>query len=198
MRILRFTPILLALMLTIVYSSSVRAQLNSESTRSNVQASSDSGGGEHDFDFEFGSWKAHLRRLLRPLTGSSTWVEYDGTSVLRKVWDGKANLGEFDVANATGHIEGLSLRLYNRESRQWNIYWSGKNDGAVGVPMIGQFKNGRGEFFDQEMFQGRAIVVRFIFSDITESSFRLEQAFSPDGGKTWEPNWVVNFTRQSS
>ena len=154
--------------------------------------------GQHDFDFEFGSWKAHIRRLLRPLTGSNTWVDLEGTSILRKVWDGRANLGELEVSNATTHLEGLSLRLYNPDSHQWNIYWSNSKDATLGPPMIGQFKNGRGEFFDQELFQGVAIYVRFIFSDIGPTSFRLEQAFSGDGGKTWETNWIATFVRVKS
>jgi hypothetical protein len=148
-----------------------------------------------DFDFEIGTWKAHLSRLQNPLTGSTTWTEYEGTSVVRKVWDGRANLGEIDISGPSGHIEGLSLRLYNPQSRQWNIHWASSRDGALGAAMVGEFKNGRGEFFNQEMFDGRAIFVRFIFSDITATSFRLEQAFSADGGKTWEANWIAKFTR---
>ena len=152
--------------------------------------------GRHDFDFEIGAWKAHLKRLLHPLTGSDQWVEYDGTSIVRKVWDGRANLGEFEVDSPTMHLEGLSLRLYNPKSRQWNISWANRNDGSLTTPMIGQFRNGQGEFFDQEFFQDKAIYVRFLFSEITAASFRLEQAFSGDGGKTWEPNWIVTFRRQ--
>ncbi|HKD15091.1 MAG TPA: hypothetical protein VKD65_02600 [Candidatus Angelobacter sp.] len=152
--------------------------------------------GQHDFDFEFGSWKAHIKRLLRPLTGSNEWVDLDGTSIVRRVWDGRANLGELEVTNPTTHLEGLSLRLYSPQSRQWSIYWSNSRDGSLGTAMVGQFKNGRGEFFDQETFQGAAIYVRFIFSDITPTSFRLEQAFSADGGKTWEPNWIATFSRE--
>ena len=160
-------------------------------------ASADAQGGQHDFDFEFGSWKAHLRRLVHPLTGSNTWVEYDGTSVVRRVWDGRANLGEFEVDSPTMHLEGLSLRLYNPRTHQWSISWASSSDGNLTTPLAGEFKDGRGQFFDQELFHGRAIYVRFIFSDITHNSFRLEQSFSADGGKTWEPNWIVNFTRES-
>ena len=151
--------------------------------------------GQHDFDFEFGSWNVRIRRLLKPLTGSNTWVDLEGTSIVRKVWDGRANLGELEVQNATTHLEGLSLRLYNPQTRQWNIHWANANDGSLGTAMIGQFTNGRGEFFNQELFQGTAVYVRFVFSDITPASFRLEQAFSADGGKTWEPNWIATFTR---
>jgi hypothetical protein len=129
------------------------------------------------------------------LTGSTTWVEYDGTSVVRKVWNGRANLGELEVDGPAGHIEGLSMRLYNPQSRQWNINWANSNDGTLGQAMVGDFKNGRGEFFDQESLNGRGIYVRFIFSGITPHSFRLEQAFSDDGGKTWEANWIATFAR---
>jgi hypothetical protein len=153
---------------------------------------------QHDFDFEFGSWKAHLRRLLHPLSGSNEWVDYDGTSVVRKVWNGAANLGEFNVAGKSGHVEGMSLRLYNPESQKWSIYWANRKDGSLGVPpMVGDFHDGRGEFQDEETFNGRSVRVRFIFSDITPTSFRLEQAFSPDAGKTWEANWKVTFTKDS-
>lgn len=151
--------------------------------------------GQNDFDFEIGTWKAHLSRLLNPLTGSTTWTEYEGTSVVRKVWDGRANLGELEIDGPSGHIEGLSLRLFNPQSRQWNILWANSKDGMIGPAMVGGFKNGRGEFYNQETLDGRAIFVRFVFSDITATSFRLEQAFSNDGGKTWEVNWIAKFTR---
>jgi len=152
--------------------------------------------GQHDFDFEFGRWKVHIRRLLHPLTGPEEWTDLEGTSVVRKVWEGRANLGELEVSGPTTRIEGLSLRLYNPQSRQWSIYWANSREGSLGTPMTGGFGNGRGEFFDQESFQGVAIYVRFVFSDIAATSFRLEQAFSADGGKTWEPNWIANFSRQ--
>ncbi len=151
--------------------------------------------GQHDFDFEIGTWKSHLSRLLHPLTGSTTWVEYEGTSVVRKVWNGRANLVEFEVDGPAGHIEGLSLRLYNPQSHQWSLNYANSNGGAMSQPTIGEFKNGRGEFFDQEPFNGRTILVRFVISDITPNSCRFEQAFSDDGGKTWEVNWITTDTR---
>ena len=151
--------------------------------------------GQRDFDFEIGSWRAHLKRRLHPLAGSDEWAEYDGTSVVRKVWDGRANLGEFNVANAPMHLQGLTLRLYNPSSHQWSIYWGNSRDGSLTTPMVGAWSNGRGFFYDQELFEGRAIFVRFIFSDVAPDSFRLEQAFSQDGGVTWEANWIATFTR---
>jgi hypothetical protein len=151
--------------------------------------------GQHDFDFEIGTWKTRLSRLLRPLTGSTTWVEYQGTSVVRKVWDGRANLLELEVDGPAGHIEGLSLRLYDPESRRWSLNFSNSKSGTLSPPAVGAFTNGRGEFFSQETLDGRAILVRFVISDVTRDSARFEQAFSGDGGRTWEVNWVATDTR---
>ncbi len=151
--------------------------------------------GQSGFDWEIGAWKTHLKRRLRPLTGSKEWVEYEGTSVVRKVWNGRANLLELDVRGPAGHIEGLSLRLYNPESRQWGLNFSNSAGGTLSPPTIGGFENGRGEFYAQETLDGRAIFVRFIISDITRDSARFEQAFSDDGGSTWEVNWIATDTR---
>jgi hypothetical protein len=151
--------------------------------------------GGHDFDFNIGTWKTHVSRLLHPLTGSNTWVEYDGISVVRKVWNARATLFELEVDGPAGHIEGVGLRLYNAQSDQWSLNWANSHDGNMNPPMIGEFKNGRGEFFDQETFNGKAIYARNSFSDITPDSSRFEQAFSDDGGKTWETNWIMTFTR---
>ena len=153
--------------------------------------------GQHDFDFEFGSWDVQLRRLVNPLSGSNEWVECTGLSTVRKVWDGRANLGELEVDCPGAHIQGLSFRLYQPASRQWHIRWVTSADGELGPPMIGGFDaGGRGEFYNQEIFRGRAIYVRFIFSDIARDSFRIEQAFSADGGRNWETNWITTFTRR--
>jgi hypothetical protein len=150
----------------------------------------------HDFDFEFGTWKTHLTRRLHPLTGSTTWVKYEGTTVVRKVWNGRANLVELEVDGPAGHIQALSLRLYNPETRQWSLNFASSAGGTMSPPTIGGFKNGRGEFFDEETLDGRPILVRFVISDITATSCRFEQAFSADGGKTWEVNWIAIDTKE--
>jgi hypothetical protein len=160
-----------------------------------VQRSSKVRDGQHDFDFEIGTWKTHLRRLLRPLTGSTEWVEYEGTTVVRKVWDGRANLVELVADGPAGHFEGLNLRLYNPESGQWSLNFASSRSGTLSIPTIGEFKNGRGEFYSGETLNGRAILVRFVISDITPNSCRFEQSFSDDGGKTWEVNWIATDTR---
>lgn len=151
--------------------------------------------GSRDFEFAIGTWHTHLKRLQRPLTGSTTWIEYDGTSVIRKVWDGRANLVELDVTGPGGRIVGLSLRLYNPESRQWSLNFANASVGTMSVPTVGEFRNGRGEFYDQESFNGKMILIRNVFTDITPASYRFEQSFSDDGGKTWELNWVAVDTR---
>ena len=151
--------------------------------------------GQRDFDFEIGTWKTHVKRPLRPLTGSTTWVEMDGTTVVRKVLNGRANLVELVADGPAGHFEGLNLRLYNPQSHQCSLNFSNASDGTLSQPTIGQFKDGRGEFFDQETLNGRAIFVRFVISDITATSCHFEQAYSDDGGKTWEVNWIATDTR---
>ena len=152
--------------------------------------------GEHDFDFEIGNWKTHISRLGRPLSGDTTWLEYEGTSVVKPVWNGRANLVELEVDGPGGrHIQGLSLRLYNPQSRQWSLNFVNAAVGSVSVPTVGEFKNGRGEFFDWEEYNGRMILVRNVWKDITPTSCRFEQSYSGDGGKTWELNWVATDTR---
>lgn len=173
----------------------VFAQSSSQQSKTTVAQTSKARDGQHDFDFHIGTWKTHLKRRLRPLTGSNVWVEYEGTTVVRKVWNGRANLVELVADGAAGHFEGLSLRLYNPESRQWSLNFSNSAVGTLSVPTIGEFKNGRGEFFNQETLNGRAILVRFVISDITTNSCRFEQSFSDDGGKTWEVNWIAIDTR---
>jgi len=114
------------------------------------------------------------------------------------VWGGRANLVELEVDGPAGHIQALSLRLYNPESRQWSLNFSNSAGGTMAVPTIGEFKAGRGEFYDQETLNGRAILVRFVILDITPTSCRFEQSFSDDGGKTWELNWVATDRRAGS
>jgi hypothetical protein len=168
--------------------------LPAQSTPPGPKSSNDRDG-QRDFDFHIGSWRTHLRRLARPLTGSTTWVEYEGTTVVRKVWDGRANLLELNVRGPSGQIEGLSLRLYNPDARQWSVHFANSRTGMMSPPTIGEFRNGRGEFFNQETLNGRAIFVRFIISEITATSCHFEQSYSDDGGKTWEANWIATDTR---
>jgi Raf kinase inhibitor-like YbhB/YbcL family protein len=151
--------------------------------------------GSRDFDFHIGSWRTRVRRLVAPLTGSNEWFEMNGTTTVRKVWDGRANLVELEAETPKGPFRGLSLRLYHPESGQWSLHFANAADGEMAQPTVGQFKDGRGEFYDQETYRGRAIFVRFVISGITPTSAHFEQAFSDDGGKTWEVNWIADDTR---
>ena len=151
--------------------------------------------GQHDFDFEIGTWRTHLRRRAKPLTGSNEWFEMEGITTVRKVWNGRANLVELVADGAGRHIEALSLRLYNPEARQWTLNFANAASGELAQPTVGEFRNGRGEFYSQETYNGRTILVRFVISDIKADSVRFEQAFSDDYGKTWEVNWIATDTR---
>ena len=153
------------------------------------------GDGSRDFDFEIGTWKTHVDRLKGPLTGSTEWTTLDGITTVRKVWGGRANLVELAADGPAGHFEGLSLRLYNPATGQWSLNFASSRGGTLSPPTIGRFTNGRGEFYSQESLDGRAIFVRFVITVITRDSCRFEQAFSDDGGKTWEVNWVATDTR---
>jgi hypothetical protein len=165
---------------------------NSTARASTADAERD---GQHDFDFEIGTWKTHVKLLRRPLSGSSEWVEFEGTSVVRKIWDGRANLVELDVSGPTGRLEGLSLRLYNPKTRQWSLNYANSRVGTITPPVIGGFKNGRGEFYGQESLDGRPVFVRFIIECSSRDLCHFEQAFSADGGKSWEVNWIATDTR---
>ena len=154
-------------------------------------------GDSHDFDFNFGVWKTHVSRLVHPLGGSSTWAEYEGTSVVTKIWGGRANILELEVDGPAGHIDGAGLRLYNPQSGQWSLNWTSSSNGQLQPVMHGQFLGGRGEFFDHEVVDGKNVLLRNTFSDIAPDFSRFVQAYSSDGGRTWEANWIMTFARTS-
>ncbi len=154
-----------------------------------------SSGDEHDFDFDLGTWKTHSTRLLHPLTGSKDWVEMDGTSVVKKVWGGRANLAEYSADGTGGHVELMALRWFNPTTREWNIDFATPKVGTLGVPGVGIFKNGRVDFYDYEPINGRSVLVRFSMWKTALNTAQSEQAFSDDGGKTWEVNWINRYTR---
>jgi hypothetical protein len=154
--------------------------------------------GQHDFDFHFGSWKTHIKLLLHPLSGSVTWVELDGTATVRKIWDGRASLEELEDGEGTTHFQGLTLLLYNPQSHQWSQSFANISNGTLGAtPLIGEFKDGRGEFFGQDTVNGRTVQVRFVWSNITANSCHIERSFSEDGGRSWEPNFSADLTRRA-
>lgn len=151
--------------------------------------------GQRDFDPNHGRWHTRLRRLDAPLTGSNRWLEYEGTSVVRPLLGGDANIVELDVSGPAGRIEGILLRLYDRQARQWTMHYASRRSGQLAAPLIGEFRDGRGEFVAQETYAGRAILVRFVISGIATDTATFEQFFSADGGRTWELNWHAVDTR---
>lgn len=149
--------------------------------------------GSHDFDWDMGLWKTHQKRRLNPLSGSNTWVEYQGTDAVHRIWDG-ANSGTIEADGTAGHLEIFTIRLYDVTAHQWSIYFATPG-GGMSQPAVGEFINGRADFYDHEMYKGKYILLRFSVSDITPNSCHFEQAFSEDGGKTWEINFIVDETR---
>lgn len=155
--------------------------------------------GRHDFDWEIGTWHTDMRRLRHPLSGSSEWLSYTGTTVVREVWAGKANLVELNVDGPAGHLQALSLRLFDPKSNQWSLNFANAAGGGVSVPApVGEFRSGRGEFYDQERFGERTVLVRFVISEVTARSAHFEQSFSADGGRSWETNWIATDTRMGN
>jgi hypothetical protein len=151
----------------------------------------------HDFDFESGKWTIDVRRLEHPLSGSKRWAHpccYQ--HIVHTLWPG-ASLAQLLAQRPSPHFTGLMMRLYNAKAHEWSVYWSQADEGAFDPPLVGQFKYGRGVFVGHDTFNGRSILVRVVYSDITPTSFRTVQSFSPDGGKTWEPNLIQLFTRVS-
>ena len=183
-------------LLCVLFSASHALTAQQNSPSHSAQHNSVQRDGQHDFDFELGTWKIHLKRLKKPLTGSSEWIEFDGTSETRKVWEGRSQLEEFETDGPAGHIEGLTLRLYNPQTRQWSLYWANSKQGTMGgPPNVGEFRDGVGNFYAQDTFDGRVILIKYEWSKITPSSAHFEQSFSDDGGKTWEVNWITDQVR---
>jgi hypothetical protein len=152
--------------------------------------------GQRDLDFNLGSWRARIQILHTSLTGPGTWVELNGTAVVRNVWGGRAQLEEIEADGSTGHLEALVLLLYDPQSHQWSKSFANSTDGQLGQAMIGEFSNGHGEFLDQESFHGRIALMRADWSDITANSQHFQESFSYDEGKTWQPYFIATFTRQ--
>jgi hypothetical protein len=149
--------------------------------------------GQQDFDWEIGTWETEVRLLLNPLSGKPPeWVEYKGTSVVRPLLWGRANFVELSVAGSAGKIEGGSLRLFNPQSKQWSLNYANLRNGMLTSPVYGGFDaSGTGTFYGQDMVDGRAIWVRFVITRPSKSEAHFEQAYSTDGGVSWEANWIA-------
>jgi hypothetical protein len=154
--------------------------------------------GLHDFDARVGTWTAHHRRLKERLAGSREWIEFDGTQTFWQVLEGYGNVDDntFEVPGGAAY-RGVTLRAYDPKTGEWAIWWlDGRTPfGSLEPPVKGRFLNGVGTFYADDTLRGKPIRVRFIWSGITPTAAHWEQAFSPDGGKTWETNWITDFRK---
>jgi hypothetical protein len=170
------------------------APQNPEAVKTSAQQNSTERDGQYDFAPLLGDWKYHLKRRVHPLTGSNTWIDLYGTGVCYPLWNRRAALDTIEVDGPTGHIEGLTLRIYNPESHEWRLYWANSRIGVMDPPQIGKFTDGRGEFYAQDTVNGKTILIRFVWTNTTTDTPHFEQSFSDDAGKTWEVNWITDQT----
>jgi hypothetical protein len=175
--------------------SEEHAAVSPAGSGSGPEAGTVAGAGAHGFDFQTGRWKAHNRRLRARLKGSTEWDEFEATVVARPILGGQGNEDEYRTSYAGGFV-GMTFRLFNPATRQWSIYWADSRRGVLDPPVIGSFTGDTGTFEGTDAFEGRPIRVRFIWSRVSTAAPRWEQAFSEDGGKTWETNWIMDFTRE--
>lgn len=168
------------------------AQVRAQEPKPGAPAVSEKG--SRDFDFELGRWRIHIRQARSAVRAATTWDRFDGSTVNCRLWDGAA-IQKWEADGPAGHIEGLTLRIYDRQSRQWNLYAADRSGGALGPAVVGEFSSGRGVFVDQEPMNGRLVLVRSVWSDITPNSVHFEAHVSDDAGKTWRLVLITDQTR---
>ena len=151
-------------------------------------------GPEHDFDFNMGRWATRIRAVLNPLSAPGAWSNVSGTHAVYRVWDDWANIGQLEADGPGGHVEDLALRLYDRKTQQWWVYFANSRAGTLDPPMVGEFKDGVGTFIGTDEIDGKAVLTRNVWSGITSKSCRQDWAISTDGGKTWMPTWTSTDT----
>ena len=185
--------LLFSALIVIPCSTLVFAQTSAEAAKAGPPTASVDHDGQHDFDSLAGTWKGHTKYIAHPFAGSDTWIEFDGTEIFQKLWDG-AMLELSERAGANGPV-GLMLYTYNPQSHQWSVYFANSKDGKVGLPNVGEFRNGRGEFFVQDTLNGKSLLNRYVWSQIASSSPHFEESWSSDGGRTWELVRIVDLAR---
>lgn len=151
-----------------------------------------SAGGQDDFDWEIGTWRTSVQVLADPLSDSEDeWLQFDGTSAVRPLMDGRANVVELRISGTAGQIAGLNLRLYEPTAQRWSSTFANLRDGMLTPSVYGTFTDGVGTFYGDDQLNGRPIKVRFIVERQGPDRARFEQAFSDDDGATWETNWIA-------
>lgn len=152
--------------------------------------------GAEDFDFFVGDWTIRHRQLRTRLAGDTEWLEFDGAVAMRKFLNGLGNLDETEISSPRGPYHGATLRLFDPATGAWSIYWMDSRNPRIDTPMVGRFEDdGIGRFYADEDFDGRPIKARFLWTPLSQTQCRWEQAFSTDGGASWETNWTMSFTR---
>ncbi|MBY8341705.1 hypothetical protein LXH13_32030 [Streptomyces spinosirectus] len=152
--------------------------------------------GPHDFDFLHGEWQVANRRRTDFLDPDSGWEEFPATAWCRPLFDGAANIDEIDMPHLGA--KGLTLRLFDTEREEWSLSWSNSRSGQLFPPVVGRFDGDRGEFYGDDMHDGKDVRVRYVWSGLSPAAARWEQAFSTDGGASWLTNWIMDFTRRAS
>lgn len=172
--------------------------LPASATEAQTMTNAPAPGAPHDFDFLFGSWRVAHRKLKARLVGSTEWWEFGGTTVCQPVLGRFGNMDDNVLDQPGAAYRAVTLRAFDPKAGMWRIWWlDSRYPVALDPPVMGAFKDGVGTFFADDQLDGKPIKVRFLWSDITPTSARWRQAFSPDGGRTWEENWEMRFTRTS-
>jgi hypothetical protein len=161
-----------------------------------TQAAAASRDGAHDFDFDLGVWKTQITRRLHPLSDSKETMQLNGTVTVRPIWGGKGQVEEIEADGPKGHWEGMTLFLYDPDARQWSMNFANSAAGKLTTPMIGGFSNGRGELFGTDTFDGRAILVRAVWSEFTPTTHTYQEFYSADGGHSWDLAFTAHKTKQ--
>jgi len=148
-----------------------------------------------NFDFFMGRWRVRHHRLKRRLVNCKDWDDFAGSASARPLPAGFGNIDENEIPLPGDPYIGVTLRTYDPRTRTWRIYWfDGRYPAALDPPLVGRFEGGVGTFFADDTLDGRPIRVRFLWTRPTAETCRWEQAFSPDGGRSWEINWVMDFS----
>jgi len=175
------------------------ADANSAATQASPSQATATQAGLHDFDFFMGEWTVHHRRLRERLAGSHDWEEFEGTTSTRKILGGWGNMDDNLLDMPGAAYRAVTLRSFDQATGLWSIWWlDGRSPSANLDPSVkGRFENGIGTFYADDTLNGKPIRVRFTWSHSSATACHWEQAFSPDGGKTWETNWIMEFRRSA-
>jgi hypothetical protein len=151
---------------------------------------------KNDFDFLVGDWNIHNRKLISRLNNCQDWIEFEATQEMSKVLAGFGNIDFFHATIAGEPFEGLTLRLFDPQTRLWSIYWSDSNSGKLDRPVRGSFDDQTALFCTNDVFEGKSILMLFKWDATNPEKPVWSQAFSADGGTSWEWNWYMYFTRR--